>query len=299
MSLTTCYVNTNSNQKDMATKLDAAFPLACYQENMRLFSVPLHWHDEYEYIAAVKGIVTVYLNTRPVELKEGDSVFINSGCLHSVKSVTSGTSMLKSHVFSPRLVYGNTDSIFFQRLLPLSGRDALPYIPLCDGRDYQKEICENMLKAWEAAVGETEDYENEARYFITKAMYTLLNHLPEKNNLPQSNNQLLERVKISTEFIEAHYMEDIGNSDLTRLTGCSESGLLRCFKYAAGTSPMQYLQNFRLQKSAELLLTTRQKSGDIARACGFNDFSYFTKIFRRCFGETPLEYREKRLNDNF
>ena len=75
---------------------------------------------------------------------------------------------------------------------------------------------------------------------------------------------------------------------------CSESVLLRSFKKTVGVSPMRYLINYRIEKAGVLLLSTTSKSCDIAIQCGFNDFSYFTKLFHKKKGKTPIEYRNAK-----
>ena len=54
-----------------------------------------------------------------------------------------------------------------------------------------------------------------------------------------------------------------------------------------------YLQNLRLNKAKELLITTDDKVGEIAHKTGFSDERYFGKLFKQCEGMTPSEYRQK------
>ena len=59
--------------------------------------------------------------------------------------------------------------------------------------------------------------------------------------------------------------------------GYSESACLRSFRQLLGTTPIQYVKQYRIEKDAGLLLTTRLRTGEIGAECGFNDLSYFTK----------------------
>ena len=153
------------------------------------------------------------------------------------------------------------------------------------------ELSDCMLTAWSSVSNESFDYENETRYQIAKAMRILIDHMPELNLIRNTNTALLNRMKQAISYVEKHYSEDISNSDLMELLNCSESHLLRSFKQVLGITPMKYLTNFRIQKAAEMLLTTDLRSSDIAIACGFHDFSYFTKVFRQTIGMTPSNYR--------
>ena len=295
MAISICDVHINNNQKDTPLYGNVNFPVACYEDNMQLMNVPLHWHDEYEYIYATKGIVTVYVNTEQIKLNVGDSIFINSECLHGVKSVTDEDSILRSLVILPKLIGGSADSIISQRIIvPLRLSSSPSYILLNNNSKWQKDIAKAMLTAWDSITNESYDFENEARYQISKAMRIMVDHLSE-TNYRKSNDILLNRIKLSISYIETHFNEDINNQDLMQLLDCSESVLLRSFKQVAGISPMQFLLNHRIQKAAEMLLTTELKSCDIAVSCGFHDFSYFTKIFKRTMGMTPIEYRNSNV----
>ena len=294
MAISICNVHTNNNQKETTIHGSVNFPVACYEDNMQLMNVPIHWHDEYEYIIATKGIVTVLVNDEQIHLHVGDSIFINSECLHGVKSVTDEDSILRSLVILPKLIGGSADNIIFQRIIvPFGSTDAPSYILMNHNTKWQKDIANAMLAAWDSITTESYDFENEARYQISKAMRILVDHLSETEHR-KSNDILLNRIKISIAYIEEHFAEDIGNRDLLELLNCSESVLLRSFHQVVGISPMQFLMNHRIQKAAEMLLTTDLKSCDIAVSCGFHDFSYFTKIFKRSMGMTPIEYRNSK-----
>ena len=292
MAISTCEVHTNQNQKEMKMHGNPDFPIACYEDDMQLIQVPIHWHDEYEYIIATKGTVTVIVNGINICLHVGDSIFINAGCLHGVKNVHEEDSVLRSLVILPKMIGGSSDSIIFKKIiLPLTTKDAPAFVILNQQNSWQKDIANRMLSAWSTISEEAFDYENEARYQIAKAMHILVEHMPELNACHDSNTILLNRMKQAISYMEKHYSEDISNSVLMELLHCSESYLLRSFKQVLGDTPMKHLMNIRMQKAAELLLTTDLNSGEIAISCGFHDFSYFTKVFRQRIGVTPSKYR--------
>lgn len=293
MAISICDVHTNQSKKDTTSYGSSEFPIACYEDDMQLISVPVHWHDEYEFIVATDGIVAVYVNGKNIDLNPGEAIFINSGCLHGVKSVIDETSILHSLVILPKFIGGSTDSIIYKRLvIPFSEKEAPAYVILNDNTDWQKNMIDSMLSAWYAITNESFDYENKARYYASKAMRILVEHLSEISYPSGSNEPLLNRMRLAITHIETYYADDISNNDLIELLGCSESVLLRSFKQVVGTSPMQFLMNYRIQKAAELLITTDLKSCDIATSCGFHDISYFTKIFKRTMGVTPSTYRD-------
>ena len=293
MAISVCNVHTNGKAKDTAPCGREDFPLACFEDDMAAMTVPIHWHDEVEYITAVAGRVTVTLDTEEAVLEEGDGVMINGGCLHAVRPVTGGVSVLRSLVFRPSLIGGSSDCCLWQRLVtPLAAPGAPTHWLLPGHEDWCRAMRGRMLSAWESVTGETCDYENEARYHAAGALRILLDNSPALRQEPE-DALVISRVKTALTFIDEHYMEDLTNGDLTAVCACSESVLLRCFRQAVGTPPMRYLLRYRIGKAAELLVSTGRKSGDIALSCGFHDLSYFTKLFRRTTGLTPAAYRKR------
>ena len=62
-------------------------------------------------------------------------------------------------------------------------------------------------------------------------------------------------------------------------------------------TPFQYLVNFRINQSINLLSHSNKSISEIAYSCGFHDSSYYCKIFRQYNGVSPQQYRNnKRYN---
>lgn len=94
----------------------ALFPIACYEEDLKSYSVAWHWHEEFEYILAVKGPLAVDVSKARLVLQTGQGVFVNSGVFHAVEQAETGDALLHSGVFHPRLI-GGMDTIFWQKLV--------------------------------------------------------------------------------------------------------------------------------------------------------------------------------------
>lgn len=65
------------------------------------------------------------------------------------------------------------------------------------------------------------------------------------------------------------------------------------FKETTGTTIVRYITECRMQKAAELLLTTDYRISDFATMVGFEDAGYFTRLFRKEKGVSPAEFRKK------
>ena len=66
----------------------------------------------------------------------------------------------------------------------------------------------------------------------------------------------------------------------------------RRFKAALGKTPVDYLQGLRLGAARDLLQQTNLSLQEICALCGYQEVSYFTRLFRQYFQTTPGKYRE-------
>jgi AraC-like DNA-binding protein/ligand-binding sensor protein len=93
------------------------------------------------------------------------------------------------------------------------------------------------------------------------------------------------------QFIEANLARDISRDDAAAAACMSPSHFSRLMKEKLGRSFTELLTQMRIDKSKELLTRTDKSIVEICLECGFNDQSYFTKVFQRCTGCTPREFR--------
>lgn len=103
-----------------------------------------------------------------------------------------------------------------------------------------------------------------------------------------------ERMKNMLQFIHEHYMEELTTPQIAKKAMISASECLRCFRAMIGTTPIQYVKQYRIQCAAELLKTTSMKVVDVGLQCGFQDMSYFAKTFKEMRGCTPQQYRKEQ-----
>jgi len=80
---------------------------------------------------------------------------------------------------------------------------------------------------------------------------------------------------------------------VAELFGMSQRNFGRRFKIATNMTPVEYLQNRRLDAAKELLQNSNLSIKEIAYRVGYLDVSYFTKLFKQFAFATPREYRKK------
>jgi signal transduction histidine kinase/DNA-binding response OmpR family regulator len=98
-------------------------------------------------------------------------------------------------------------------------------------------------------------------------------------------------VRIAMAYIHENYAGDLSRRAIARHVGIAEDHLTFCFRQELGTTPIEYLQRYRINQAKRLLKETQQTITEIALNVGFSDSGYFGRIFRRETGMTPEAFR--------
>ncbi|MCC3375798.1 AraC family transcriptional regulator [Cohnella sp. REN36] len=114
--------------------------------------------------------------------------------------------------------------------------------------------------------------------------------------LPRPNSHEEELVRQVIVYLSTQYAEPVTIEAMAETLGYNRAYLSRLFKRHAGVTPMGFLARLRIDHGRRLLrerpeLTVEQ----IASSAGFRDALYFSKQFRRAYGETPTDYRTSVL----
>jgi len=94
-------------------------------------------------------------------------------------------------------------------------------------------------------------------------------------------------------FIEKNLERDISRDDVARAAGLSTSNFSRLIKERTGRTFVDMLNQYRVDRTSQLLIRTDRNLAEIASQVGFSDQSYLSKIFRKYTGLTPSDYRQK------
>lgn len=94
-------------------------------------------------------------------------------------------------------------------------------------------------------------------------------------------------------WIAEHYEQDSPVAAMALLSGLAERSFTRRFARATGMSPMEYVHTLRLEESKHLLETTGLPVEAVATEVGYQDASFFGRLFRRKVGLTPAQYRRR------
>ncbi len=289
-------VTTNRKGMELKEHGSSLFPVGCYYEDIVQTCVPWHWHDEIEAVVVTEGTVIVGTGSERTEVRAGGGFFINSGVLHSVWPGDAPACLIHSVVFHPRLVGGGLDTVFWQKYMqPLVSDPTLSFAAFNNSSDWERKAVEYTENAWRACETEGDGYEFLVRAHLSALVSMLASHSTAPQ-APMSDKVLRDarRIKTMLQFIQDNCGEPISTAEIAGSAIISESECLRCFRGTIGTTPIQYLRQFRVRKATELLSSTDMKIVDIGVECGFSEMSYFAKTFRELQGCSPSEYRKRR-----
>ncbi|NBB19287.1 AraC family transcriptional regulator [Runella sp. CRIBMP] len=123
------------------------------------------------------------------------------------------------------------------------------------------------------------------RLMQTKARNVLTNHLPQLANT--------NRLAFAVKYVQDNIHKNLTVRELADKACMSEPNFFRCFKQQYGITPVEYINQQRIQLSIKLLRNTQYSIADICFACGYNNLNYFLKVFKKAVGTTPANYRRQ------
>jgi signal transduction histidine kinase/ABC-type sugar transport system substrate-binding protein/AraC-like DNA-binding protein len=109
------------------------------------------------------------------------------------------------------------------------------------------------------------------------------------DTLPQPTSTLVKR---AVTYLQRHYNQPLSRQDIAGAIGVNKNYLSAIFHQELGISPWDYLNRYRINVAKELLRTTDQSITSIAAQVGFDDSSYFGRVFHKHTGLAPSEYRK-------
>lgn len=255
------------------------------------FYMPYHWHMEYEIDLVVRGSVTLTLNESQVHAKAGDIIFIRDGVVHGGHPETTDTiydcivfDMKKilagSHTFQDRIEDVLKHVTLINKYLPAS----TPDIP---------RLIQHLFRSMKE---EHTGYE----LVVTGLLYTFLGFIfqqglyHEAASLPlrEHRRKRITQLKQTFQLIDSQYQQPLTLTDLAQAANLSPNYFCRFFQKITHHSPIDYLNRYRIEMACLKLTHTNDSITEIAFSCGFNDVSYFIRLFRRYKETSPRKYKQ-------
>lgn len=264
------------------------FPIEAYRldQNHPRYQMPYHWHHEMELLRVLSGSFVVSLDEREYHLPAGSAVLIGSGVLHGG---VPHNCRYECIVFDPAVLMKNTAAEpVLQRLLD----GEITVSPLLPERESE------VGQALEALFSAMEHPEGVGRLMVLAALFRFFGCLlqsggraakPEKS---RSSRRKTVQLKRALAFMEEHFSEPITLEQIAAQAEMSPRYFCRFFQEMTHRSPVEYLNYYRIEQAGDRLLHSALSVTEIAYSCGFNDLSYFIRVFKKQKGVTPKQYEE-------
>ncbi|MCR5249288.1 MAG: helix-turn-helix domain-containing protein [Lachnospiraceae bacterium] len=278
---------------------NADYPVGVYYvdlRNMFMEQVRSQYHEAMELDLMRSGSATITVGDESFTLDKGGAVWINSERLHSIRPAGDGECVILSVLFRPAYLFENEDSFLATKYLaPLTAADSLPYIRLERRDPYGRRALECVDSILEANLNKAYGYELETKSMLCALWLQLLEKSTQSPKTAARSLTDEQRVKEAIEFIREHFSEQIRLEDIADSIHVSKSECCRAFKRCTGEPPFDHLLIYRVFEAARRMQRSDPVADSMQRLSaevGFNNVSYFNRIFRKFMGLTPTKYRE-------
>ena len=235
----------------------------------------LHWHEHLELLFYLSDGDKVFCGEKTYTASAGDLIVVNPSELHAT--------------YSGRFYCMRISPSFFADVR-FDGILIEPHIV--------KDAAVASSIAQIARVKDADDVGSDME--IKGETYRLIAYLlrnyrtqPQQDEKAVSKKNKANRVRELLLYMTHSCHEHITTAALAERFHLDEHYLCRLFKGEMGMPPMQYLNAYRIERAKSLLQNTDRSITDIALAVGFDDPSYFARLFKRISGMTPREYKQK------
>ncbi len=280
---------------------DFEYPINCCKFNT--ISLPLgyihwHWHEEVELLYIAEGQVECQISEEILTLQSETAVFINQNVLHSLHPINEEDNCIYSIVFSPSYLFGHGQTYLESKyLVPILSSEQLKHCCIEQNTELLTSIKKLLLLNQHKEYG----YELLTKSYLCNIWYDLLKQLPyvkHDMNIDSSISLDDTRVKNAIRYIELHHSESITLDDIASSIHISRSECCRCFKRAIHLTPFEYLMKYRILESTRILqsnMTMDIAVSELAMRVGFNNTSYYNKLFKKYMHCTPSEYKQQLI----
>ena len=289
------YMRADSVQIDSKLLLDSG-RLITLRPHTRFVHFPAHTHNYVEMIYMCRGTTHHRINGADVTLQTGELLVLGQSAIQEIFPADE-EDVAVNFIILPR---------FFDTTIHLMGEEENPIRDFLIGCLCGRDTGVHYLHFKVAKVLPIQN-------LLENLIWTLVHHQPNKRSINQLTMGLLflqlanhtETLRIEPilsekklmlhvlRYVEEHYA-DGSLRQLAHDLHYDESWLSRAIKQHSGQNFTELLQERKLKQAAYLLKTTSMKVSDVGESVGYENLSYFHRIFKARFGMSPFQYRKNK-----
>ncbi len=298
--------NSVQNLHEEIAHANRDYPVGVYYVEpgkMYMGYVRWHWHEEMEINLVKAGSAEFTIGEEKVIVNEGQALILNCNVFHSIRCNENDNCVLLSLLFDPHILFkDHTTNLASGYLNPIVNNIEQRYL-IFDRKDmWGRSALAYLSDIFDANFSQEFGYELTTKAYLCQLWVHLLKKFktgsvisakPLKTQVSLSPDEI--RIKDAIAYIQEHYAELVTLDDIANSIHVSKSECCRCFKRAVNITPFEYLMRYRILQAAEKILQHDREMtsiSELASSVGFNNTSYFNKLFKKYFNCTPTEYRK-------
>ncbi len=286
----------DKEQKEIKQHGSYEFPFRISYERLSYFetgSFSWHWHPEIELTLVMEGSISYQVNEKIYSLRASQGLFCNSNMLHTGRRLDSQDCSYLSITFHPRLLYGYSSSVMDNKFMhPILNSPACSSILFSSHIPWQQHILELIEHIRLLCATPSRSTELQIQIALMTIWLEIYEHA-ELDELEHSKpNKDTMRIRQIIEYIQTHYQENITLEQLSNHVHLCSNETCRMFKRCMNQTIFDYLIHYRIEKSLEYIQRTNMSITEISDHVGFATPNYFSRVFKKAMGCTPMEYQK-------
>ncbi len=290
-------ISLTQNLQEITLQGSDLFPMSVYSIIIRdhIYGyIPLHWHDEIQFILVTQGCVKFTVDMKAFILEKNQGLFINTGQLHSARSLHGSDGAFICCEFLPSVLASKDDPLYNTCLRPVTENLEFKAYMLTKKSTWQADLLHSIEDMYKC-IDTSDTYKNlKLRSLLSSMWYTFISNIDIADEIDlRTNTGTNDRIKLILEYIHSNFDQTITLSDLGHVSNLSRSRCCKLFKESVECTPFEYINKYRISKSMNLLKHSSLSINEVSFAVGFNTPSYYIHTFKTLVGITPKQYRKK------
>lgn len=238
-----------------------------------------HTHDYYELYYLLEGSARHFIDNEIINTEPGELVVIKKGYIHRT--------MYESECYSQRLLICFDESFIGQFYHPIASELGIQKhlnISLAGKLEVEK-IIKNIYNEYRK---KDSDYLEMCRNLLQQLLIIIHRQRCDQIQKKLTNNEII--IQNASKYITDNYNEKLSLESLAKKYAMSQSYFSKTFKFYTGFGVSEYITIVRMRKAEEMLRHGYSTITEIAYNCGYNDSNYFSSVFKKHKGITPLRF---------
>jgi len=256
---------------------DHLYEIKRVREGMMIKEPKDHWHTKYEMVFLISGQGVHFVNGQKQDISDGDIFIVSPADFHRYYDVDD------SKFVAIRINFSN--SFYFYYLNPNCRFDEFPVSAKLSGDDFEmaKAIAKLLMEEYQEP---DSLMKNELCRDLIEQLLVLVSR-----NCKQTAEKADDKLKAALDYIQNNFYNPIKISDIAKAASYAPNYLSSQFSKKLGISIRDYLQDIRLFYARDLIRYSDFSISEVCYKSGFKTMTYFSKVFKSKFSQSPNSYK--------